>query len=168
MIFLFELVPANWRTSTSLESLNKEFVEACLTSFDAISPWTVGSYDIDPSVDELANPTMAMEEFANETNATEKFANETNAMEEFANETIAGDVQLINDYNNQNWWKFWKGDLGYIPVVFPGWSGHNLSDGKERSDFNRNMRERGRFLWRQIVNAKKHGARTIYAATWDG
>lgn len=57
-------------------------------------------------------------------------------------------------------------ELDYIPVVFPGWSRHNLSDGKQT--FDHTWREGGKLLWRQIYNARKHGARTIYAATWDG
>ncbi|KAF9786869.1 hypothetical protein BJ322DRAFT_680773 [Thelephora terrestris] len=80
----------------------------------------------------------------------------------FAEEKIAGDVQLINEHNG----KARQGrKLDYIPVVFPGGSGYNLSEGKW--DFNGIPREGGKFLWRQVYNARRHGVRTIYGAMWD-
>ena len=84
--------------------------------------------------------------------------------DKFANETIAGDTKLIDERKR----KCLKGELDYIPVVFPGWSGHNSSDGKRRFDLGRVRRDGGEFLWRQIFNARKHGAKTIFVATWDG
>lgn len=65
-------------------------------------------------------------------------------------------------------WNSLGNKFDYIPVVFPGLSGHNSSDGKWNKSFNSVPRDGGNFLWRQIVNARRHGARTIYAATWDG
>jgi hypothetical protein len=41
----------------------------------------------------------------------------------------------------------------------------NMSGG--RWHFNDIKRNGGKFLWKQIVNAKRHGARTIYGAMWD-
>ncbi|KIK92080.1 hypothetical protein PAXRUDRAFT_830308 [Paxillus rubicundulus Ve08.2h10] len=55
--------------------------------------------------------------------------------------------------------------VDYIPVVLPGGSGYNLSGGKwGRNDIKRNQ---GRFLWKQIYNARRAGVRTIYGAMWD-
>ncbi|KAN0101251.1 hypothetical protein V8E55_001235 [Tylopilus felleus] len=55
--------------------------------------------------------------------------------------------------------------VDYIPVVLPGGSGFNLSEGKWRmNDMRRNG---GRFLWRQLYNAQCAGVRTIYGAMWD-
>ncbi|KAG6373259.1 hypothetical protein JVT61DRAFT_6886 [Boletus reticuloceps] len=55
--------------------------------------------------------------------------------------------------------------VDYIPVVLPGGSGFNLSEGKWRmNDMRRNG---GRFLWRQLYNARRAGVRTIYGAMWD-
>ncbi|KIJ14829.1 hypothetical protein PAXINDRAFT_169514 [Paxillus involutus ATCC 200175] len=55
--------------------------------------------------------------------------------------------------------------VDYMPVVLPGGSGYNLSGGKwGRNDIKRNQ---GRFLWKQIYNARRAGVRTIYGAMWD-
>ncbi|KAI6113783.1 hypothetical protein EDD16DRAFT_1483793, partial [Pisolithus croceorrhizus] len=55
--------------------------------------------------------------------------------------------------------------VDYIPVVLPGRSGYNLSKGKwGLNDIKRNG---GRFLWKQIYNARRAGVRTIYGAMWD-
>lgn len=80
----------------------------------------------------------------------------------FAEEKIAGDMKLIGERN-----KTVRAGrkLDYIPVVFPGGSSHNLSEGK--LGFDNIPREGGRFLWRQIYNARKSGVRTIYGAMWD-
>ena len=78
---------------------------------------------------------------------------------------MKGDLELITMHNDnreaQNHAK-----LDYIPVVFPWSSRHNSSDGKW--DFNHLPRDGGQFLSRQIHNATALGAKTIYAATWDG
>lgn len=80
----------------------------------------------------------------------------------FAQEKIAGDMRLITERNET----VRSGrKLDYIPVVFPGGSGFNLSEGKW--SFNGIPRDGGRFLWRQVYNARKHGVRTIYGAMWD-
>ena len=90
-----------------------------------------------------------------------RYGNVTEA-DNFANEKIAGDMKLITEHNNTT--RSGR-KLDYIPVVFPGGSGYNLSEGKW--DFNGIPREGGKFLWRQVYNAKKHGVRTIYGAMWD-
>ncbi|KAF5338238.1 hypothetical protein D9758_012849 [Tetrapyrgos nigripes] len=55
--------------------------------------------------------------------------------------------------------------VDYIPVVFPGFSGLNLSEGEWK--FNQIPRNGGKLLWQQIFNAKRLGVRTIYGAMWD-
>ena len=70
----------------------------------------------------------------------------------------------------------WKGDVIvpdlkltasnhqlYMPVAFPGFSWHNLKNGKE----NQIPRLRGEFLWRQAYNAKVSGARMLKIAMFD-
>ncbi|KAI0248087.1 hypothetical protein BJV78DRAFT_1285053 [Lactifluus subvellereus] len=78
----------------------------------------------------------------------------------FAEDRIQGDVMFLGK------WAMNRGRrVHYMPVVHPGGSGFNTSDGQ----WTRNAapREGGRFLWRQIYNARKWGARTMYGAMWD-
>lgn len=58
--------------------------------------------------------------------------------------------------------------LVYLPVVFPGFSWHNLSAlrGKE-APLNQTPRLGGRFLWQQAVAARQAGATTLYVAMFD-
>jgi hypothetical protein len=66
----------------------------------------------------------------------------------------------------------WKKDLqwckaqgkDYLPVVFPGFSWHNL---RPRSPHNEIPRLEGRFLWKQLVEARKAGASMVYQAMFD-
>ncbi|HEV8130955.1 MAG TPA: glycoside hydrolase family 71/99-like protein [Acidobacteriota bacterium] len=51
----------------------------------------------------------------------------------------------------------------YMPVVFPGFSWHNLNAGP----FNQIPRNGGRFYWRQIYNAISAGCSMIYGAMFD-
>ncbi|MEL7497925.1 MAG: glycoside hydrolase family 71/99-like protein [Planctomycetota bacterium] len=53
----------------------------------------------------------------------------------------------------------------YLPVVFPGFSWHNLRDGK--APLGQIPRLKGKFFWSQIVAAKKAGAKMIYVAMFD-
>ena len=55
-------------------------------------------------------------------------------------------------------------ELEYLPVLFPGFSWHNL---RPTSPLDQIPRLRGRFLWRQYVEAKKAGATMIYQAMFD-
>src|SRR5204863_147353 len=50
------------------------------------------------------------------------------------------------------------------PVVFPGFSWHNMNPG---SALDQIPRLKGQFLWKQMVEAKKAGATMIYQAMFD-
>jgi hypothetical protein len=52
----------------------------------------------------------------------------------------------------------------YMPVVFPGFSWHNL---RRQSPENQIPRLRGEFLWRQAYNARRAGAKTLKIAMLD-
>ncbi|KAF9654233.1 hypothetical protein BDM02DRAFT_3085568 [Thelephora ganbajun] len=82
--------------------------------------------------------------------------------DKFAEEKIAEDMKFVSERNKT---ARLERRLDYIPVVFPGGSGYNLSEGKW--GFNDIPREGGKFLWRQVYNARRHGVRTIYGAMWD-
>jgi hypothetical protein len=53
--------------------------------------------------------------------------------------------------------------LDYLPVVFPGFSWHNLNGG----GLDMIPRLRGRFLWSQFIAAKRAGAEMVYVAMFD-
>ncbi len=52
----------------------------------------------------------------------------------------------------------------YLPVVFPGFSWHNL---KRDAPLDQIPRLKGEFLWRQYTEAKKLGATMVYQAMFD-
>jgi len=52
----------------------------------------------------------------------------------------------------------------YLPVVWPGFSVHNLLAQKP---FNEIPRHSGRFLWEQFTQAKMVGAKMVYVAMFD-
>jgi hypothetical protein len=52
----------------------------------------------------------------------------------------------------------------YMPVIFPGFSWHNL---KPKSPPNQIPRNRGEFLWRQAFNARAAGATVLKIAMFD-
>lgn len=54
--------------------------------------------------------------------------------------------------------------LDYLPVVFPGFSWHNM---KPESALDQIPRLKGIFLWSQFVAAKRAGAGMIYVAMFD-
>lgn len=56
-----------------------------------------------------------------------------------------------------------ENDLDYLPVVFPGFSWHNLKGAK----LGEIPRDGGRFLWSQFVEAKRAGAKMLYVAMFD-
>ena len=69
--------------------------------------------------------------------------------------------------------EYWRPDgewcrqhiLDYLPVVFPGFSWHNMHAGKRR--LNQIPRRGGQFYWKQILEAKGAGARMLYVAMFD-
>ncbi|MEM7147517.1 MAG: glycoside hydrolase family 71/99-like protein [Verrucomicrobiota bacterium] len=54
-------------------------------------------------------------------------------------------------------------ELEYLPVVFPGFSWHNLN-GEELGAI---PRLKGKFLWSQFVAAKRAGSEMVYVAMFD-
>jgi hypothetical protein len=54
--------------------------------------------------------------------------------------------------------------IDYMPVVFPGFSWHNLRDS---APFNQIPRQGGRFYWRQVARALAHGSTMLYGAMFD-
>jgi hypothetical protein len=67
---------------------------------------------------------------------------------------------------------YWKPDidwcrkysLDYLPVVFPGFSWHNM---KPAAPLDQIPRLKGEFLWSQFVTARNAGASMIYVAMFD-
>ena len=51
----------------------------------------------------------------------------------------------------------------FLPVVFPGFSWHNMKGGPS----NQIPRERGKFLWSQFCNDKQVNASMVYVAMFD-
>ncbi|TFK71702.1 hypothetical protein BDN72DRAFT_837263 [Pluteus cervinus] len=80
--------------------------------------------------------------------------------DDFAETKMKGDADLLRKRADEGARK-----VDYIPVVLPGGSGYNLTQGKW--GYNDTKRQGGRFLWKQIFNAKRHGARIMYGAMWD-
>ncbi|TFK37396.1 hypothetical protein BDQ12DRAFT_750835, partial [Crucibulum laeve] len=79
----------------------------------------------------------------------------------FLETRMKGDYELLEKRREQGAKK-----VDYIPVVLPGGSASNLSEGQW--GFNDIKRNGGRFLWRQLYNARtKLGVRIIYGAMWD-
>ncbi|KAG5651099.1 hypothetical protein H0H81_009855 [Sphagnurus paluster] len=89
-----------------------------------------------------------------------RYGNEQEA-DHFAETKMKGDVELIRHRNEEGRWR----KIDYIPVVLPGGSGYNMTSGEW--SFNGIKRNGGRFLWKQIFNAKRLGVRIIYGAMWD-
>ena len=52
----------------------------------------------------------------------------------------------------------------FLPVVFPGFSWHNMNP---RSPLDQIPRLKGKFLWTQFVQARKAGATMVYQAMFD-
>lgn len=56
-----------------------------------------------------------------------------------------------------------KHDIDYMPVVFPGFSWHNLKG----AELDQIPRLKGQFLWSQVVANKKAGTDMLYIAMFD-
>jgi glycoprotein endo-alpha-1,2-mannosidase len=54
--------------------------------------------------------------------------------------------------------------IDYVPVVFPGFSWHNMHPESQAVPIPRN---RGQFYWKQLVGAIQEGAEMIYVAMFD-
>lgn len=70
----------------------------------------------------------------------------------------------------------WKKDIAwcreagkaYLPVIFPGFSWHNLSKSRGKvAALDAIPRLGGRFFWKQAVEAVRAGAKTLYVAMFD-
>lgn len=61
-----------------------------------------------------------------------------------------------------------KADLDYMPVIWPGFTWHNLKrdSGKEEA-LDKIPRLGGNFFWKQAVGAKTAGAKMLYVAMFD-
>ncbi|KAL0945616.1 hypothetical protein HGRIS_014771 [Hohenbuehelia grisea] len=92
-----------------------------------------------------------------------RFSNEDEA-DRFAEDVMRPDFDLIKKRNQEAEMKGEK-KIDYIPVVFPGGSGFNMTEGKWA--LNGIKRNGGKFLWKQIFNARRQGARVMYGAMWD-
>lgn len=75
------------------------------------------------------------------------------AVDKWSAEMIAPDLALTR-----------KNKQLYMPVVFPGFSWHNL---KRETPPNKIPRNRGEFLWRQAYHAKASGATMLKIAMFD-
>lgn len=80
--------------------------------------------------------------------------------------SIAGYMERVNKFLKPDilWCK--ANDIGYAPVVFPGFSWRNLKN-LEIDKYDEIPRLKGDFLWKQIAEAKKAGAQMIYVAMFD-
>ncbi|MEN8250930.1 MAG: glycoside hydrolase family 71/99-like protein [Bacteroidota bacterium] len=79
--------------------------------------------------------------------------------------TLEGIDDHKNTYTVKD--KIWcdQNGLEYMPVVFPGFSWHNLREGD--APLNHIPRLEGDFLWRQFYNAVSSDVETIYVAMFD-
>ncbi|KAF4584608.1 hypothetical protein EYR40_004606 [Pleurotus pulmonarius] len=82
----------------------------------------------------------------------------------FAEQVMKGDIEFLKK-KNDNAEMSGEKKIDYIPVVFPGGSGFNMTEGKWA--FNGIKRNGGKFLWKQISNARRQGVRIMYGAMWD-
>ena len=71
----------------------------------------------------------------------------------YSQQRMAGDIKWCKDKK-----------LEYMPVVFPGFSWHNLNPESKSDEI---PRLKGKFLWTQYVQAKAAGATMIYQAMFD-
>jgi hypothetical protein len=80
-------------------------------------------------------------------------------------DTVEGAEKHAEKYWNKD--RAWSREHGidYMPVVFPGFSWHNLRNGETK--IGQIPRLKGQFLWAQIAANKKAGADMIYIAMFD-
>jgi len=85
------------------------------------------------------------------------------AVGRFGADRSADDIQKKSIAPDVAWCGEKKRD--YLPVVWPGFSWHNLRAGQAK--FEQIPRLKGEFLWRQGVAAKQGGATMLYVAMFD-
>ncbi|WP_124551357.1 glycoside hydrolase family 71/99-like protein [Burkholderia sp. Bp9015] len=87
-----------------------------------------------------------------------RYRNEDEA-DNFFRETIRADLDDAH-----------KSGVRYMPVVYPGFSWHNLTaknNNPSAAQVNQIPRQCGRFFWRQLVNAIDAGVDATYVAMYD-
>ncbi|KAJ7038682.1 hypothetical protein C8F04DRAFT_997603, partial [Mycena alexandri] len=140
-LYIFAGVPSHWRSPGQGDAHADPAWSALWLGadglVDALSPWSVGRYSTSAEV------------------------------ESWAAERWEGDAELIAKHNEEIELAGRAGRrVDYVPVVLPGGSGFNLSEGKWA--FNGIKRNGGKFLWSQIFHAKRlKGVRSMYGAMWD-
>ena len=115
-------IPARWRT-LSRDSRAEQAWTDVYRSFDILSPWTVGRFQDDESIDR------------------------------FYRDEVEPDLRETDRLG-----------IGYMPVVFPGFSWHNMNP---TAPSNPIPRRGGRFLSHQIERALQAGATMVYGAMFD-
>ncbi|KAJ7461378.1 hypothetical protein B0H11DRAFT_1872096 [Mycena galericulata] len=140
-LYLFAGVPSHWRTPGAGDAAADPAWAALWLGedgmVDALSPWSVGRFG----------------------NAAE--------VEGWAKDRWGPDAEEVARHNEALEQSGGRGrKVDYVPVVLPGGSGFNLSEGKWA--FNGIKRDGGKFLWSQIFHAKRlKGVRSMYGAMWD-
>jgi hypothetical protein len=72
---------------------------------------------------------------------------------QYAQQRLKGDLEWCREHGKE-----------LMPVVFPGFSWHNMNSG---APLNQIPRLKGKFLWTQFVQARKAGATMVYQAMFD-
>ncbi|KAJ7223466.1 hypothetical protein GGX14DRAFT_658206 [Mycena pura] len=139
-LYLFAGVPAHWRTPGAGDAHGDPAWAALWLgtggAVDALSPWSVGRYGSEAEVARWA---------------AERWGEDAALVARHNEGVAAGGAGRRVDY---------------VPVVLPGGSGFNLSQGKWA--FNGIKRNGGKFLWAQIFHAARlQGVTSMYGAMWD-
>jgi hypothetical protein len=116
-------VPYRWRELKG-DAVTDTELHRIILKADIISPWAVGRFGAERSVEDMQK------------------------------KTIAPDVAWCTEKQRT-----------YLPVVWPGFSWHNLRAGQAK--FEQIPRLKGDFLWRQCLAAKQGGATMLYVAMFD-
>ncbi|KAJ7250161.1 hypothetical protein B0H12DRAFT_1121001 [Mycena haematopus] len=139
-VYIFAGVPSHWRTPGDGDAhADPAWARVWLGetgAVDALSPWAVGRFGTEADV------------------------------ERWAVDRWGGDSDLVAQHNEGLERSGAGRRVDYVPVVLPGGSGFNLSEGQWT--FNGIKRNGGKFLWSQIFHAKQlKGVSTFYGAMWD-
>jgi hypothetical protein len=113
------------------------------------SRWRARGYDTNPSL-EWDRVYRAFDVISPWT--VGRFRDDATA-DQFYQEVIAPDLDAVRGSG-----------IEYLPVVFPGFSWHNL---KGSSPLNQIPRRGGRFFWRQVQNALRAHCTMLYSAMFD-